>query len=125
MPSPVATAVSAEPRPEAPIAAPVRTASAMPIVDASWQASVASWLASHKTYPEMARQRGEEGRVVIRFTIDRSGRVVDASMVDASGSALLDTAALALVKGASFPPFPPSMSQERITITTSVRYSLR
>jgi protein TonB len=101
-------------------------ASAAPlIIDASWQASVAGWLASHKTYPEVAQQRGEEGRVMIRFTIDRSGRVVDASLVGASGSALLDTAAMALVKGASFPPFPSSMAQERITITTAVRYTLR
>ena len=62
---------------------------------------------------------------MIRFTIDRSGRVVDVNLVGTSGSALLDTAAMALLKGASFPPFPPLMPQERITITTAVRYTLR
>ena len=52
-----------------------------PVVDPSWQASVFGWLASRKTYPEEAHQRGEEGRVAIRFTIDRSGRVLDAAIV--------------------------------------------
>jgi protein TonB len=94
-------------------------------VDVSWQASVTGWLASHKTYPDEARQRGEEGRVVVRFTIERSGHVVDAGIVVASGSTPLDSAAMALVRGASFPPFPSSMPQERITITTAVHYTLR
>ena len=129
--SPPPTVTTAQPAVSQPVASsapPVKTAPAPVaplVIDASWQASVAGWLASHKTYPEVARQRGEEGRVVIRFTIDRSGRVVDARVVGESGSALLDTAAMALVKGASFPPFPPTMSQERITITTMVRYTLR
>jgi protein TonB len=96
-----------------------------PIADPSWQASVFGWLASRKTYPEEARRRGEEGRVAIRFTIDRSGRVLDAAIVSASGSQRLDEAALALLQRASLPPFPVTMAQARITITTTMRYSLR
>jgi protein TonB len=96
-----------------------------PVVDPSWQASVFGWLASRKTYPEEARRRGEEGRVAIRFTIDRSGRVLDAAIVSASGSQRLDEAALALLQRASLPPFPAAMAQARITITTTMRYSLR
>jgi protein TonB len=98
---------------------------AAPVVDPSWQASVFGWLASRKTYPEEARRRGEEGRVAIRVTIDRSGRVVDAAIVSASGSQRLDEAALALLRQASLPPFPAAMAQARITITTTMRYSLR
>jgi protein TonB len=112
--SPVASSLKANPPPTAP-----------PSIDASWQASVAGWLASHKTYPEDARRDGEQGRVSIRFTIDRSGRVLEASIVSASGYALLDSAAMALVRGASFQSFPASMPQERITITTSIRYTLQ
>jgi protein TonB len=96
-----------------------------PVVDPSWQASVFGWLASRKTYPEEARRLGEEGRVAIRFTIDRSGRVLDAAIVSASGSQRLDEAALALLQRASLPPFPATMAQARITITTTMRYSLR
>lgn len=94
-------------------------------VDASWQASVVGWLASRKTYPEDARRRGEEGRVTVRFTVDRSGRVLDAAVISPSGSADLDAATLTLLRQASLPAFPATMTQGRITITTSIRYSLR
>jgi protein TonB len=96
-----------------------------PTIDQGWRASVFGWLASRKSYPEEARRRGEEGRVAVRFTVDRSGRVVDAAIVSASGSTLLDEATLGLLHEAVLPPFPPDMTQERITITTTMRYSLR
>jgi protein TonB len=94
-------------------------------VDPRWAAAVSGWLTARKTYPEEARRRGEEGRVAVRFTVDRSGRVVDAAIVAASGSALLDEAALGLLRQAVFPAFPADMAQPRVTITTTVRYSLR
>ena len=128
-PKPVARAPVAvpaprgEPAPQAPVAAPV--APVAPVVDPRWAAAVSGWLAARKTYPEEARRRGEEGRVAIRFTVDRSGRVVEAAIVTASGSALLDEAALGLLRQAVFPAFPPDMTQVRVTITTTVRYSLR
>jgi protein TonB len=113
------------PLPPAAAAAPVPAPTAPPIIDPRWQASISSFLASRKIYPEEARRRGEEGRVAVRFTVDRSGRVVDAVIVTASGSTLLDEAALALLREAALPPFPPDMTQPRLTITTMIRYSLR
>jgi periplasmic protein TonB len=104
---------------------PVPAPPITPVVDPGWQASVSGLLATRKTYPEEARRRGEEGRVVVRFTVDRSGRVVDAAIVSASGSTLLDEAALGLLRQAALPAFPATMTQARITITTSMRYSLR
>jgi len=114
-PSPASQAVTVAP---VPVLVP-------PMVDPNWQAAVSGWLASRKTYPEDARRRGEEGRVAVRFTVDRSGRVVDATIVAASGSATLDDAALGLLRQAVLPAFPADMTQTRITITTTMRYSLR
>jgi protein TonB len=94
-------------------------------VDPRWQAEVAGWLTARKIYPEEARRRGEEGRVAVRFTVDRTGRVVEAAIVSPSGSALLDEAAIGLLRQAVFPAFPPNMPQPRVTITTTMRYSLR
>jgi protein TonB len=104
---------------------PAPAAPAGPVIDSGWQASVFGWLASRKSYPEEARRRGEEGHVAVRFTVDKSGRVVDAAIVSPSGSTLLDEAALGLLRQAMLPPFPPDMTQARITITTTMRYSLR
>jgi periplasmic protein TonB len=95
------------------------------VVNPRWTAAVSALLASRKTYPEEARRRGQEGHVAIRFTVERSGRVVDAAIAAASGFTLLDDAALALLRQAVFPAFPPDMTQATVTITTTVRYSLR
>ena len=115
----------AEPAPaSAPVTAPA-AAQRPPAVDPGWQSSVASWLASHKNYSDDARRRGDLGRVVIRFTVDRSGHVLDAEVVSSAGSSRLDDATLAMLRGATLPAFPPTMTNERGTVTTSVRYTLR
>ena len=128
-PKPVVRPVVARPPVDAPRPAPAApspmAAPVAPAVDPSWQAAVFGWIASRKTYPEEARRRGEEGRVSIRFTVDRSGRVMEAAISGPSGSARLDEAALALLRQASLPAFPAAMTQPRITITTTMRYSLR
>ncbi len=95
------------------------------VVDPRWAAAISGWLASRKTYPEEARRRDEEGNVSVRFTVDRSGRVLEAAIVAASASPLLNEAALALLRQAVFPAFPSDMTQPRVTITTTIRYSLR
>jgi protein TonB len=94
-------------------------------MDRGWVAEVSAWLAAHRTYPVQARERGEEGNVAVRFTVERSGRVVEAAIAKASGSALLDEAALEMLRHAMFPAFPANMPQQQVTITTSIRYSLR
>lgn len=49
-------------------------------------------------YPSVSRKLGESGRVVLRVQLDESGRVVEAHVVDSSGFARLDSAALAAVR---------------------------
>lgn len=135
-PAPVRQAVSQMARPgpaalptnlaRAMLVAPVPAlAPAMPLIDAAWQRAVSGWLVSARNYPEEARRRGEEGRVTVRFTVDRMGRVVEAAVAGPSGFVLLDAAALALLRQAVLPAFPPSMTQARVTLTTAVRYTLR
>jgi protein TonB len=85
---------------------------------------VGAWLAAHKTYPEEARQHGEEGRLAVRFTMDRSGRVTDAAVVRRSVSQALDHAALAMLQGAVLPPLPEAMTQASVTVTVQIRYAL-
>ncbi|HEX5790665.1 MAG TPA: energy transducer TonB [Luteolibacter sp.] len=55
-------------------------------------------------YPPEARRRGQEGTVMIEFTIGESGRVTGASILKASPWPLLNAAALQAVRGWKFPP---------------------
>ncbi|MGD0103379.1 MAG: TonB family protein [Rhodopila sp.] len=99
-------------------------ASPEPQMDREWQRALAGWLAAHKTYPDEARRSGTEGNVVLRFTIDRSGRVLDVMLVRSAGSSVLDSAAEAMVRNATLPPFTPGMSRDTVTITVQIHYAL-
>ena len=84
-----------------------------------WDGLIAAWLAAHKSYPEAARSRGEEGEVTVRFTVAPDGRVLDVEVVRGSGSAVLDDVARALLAGARVPP-----PQAPVTRTVRLRYRL-
>ena len=62
-------------------------------VSPGYRALLSAWLESHKRYPDSAREQGEEGRAVLRFAVDRSGRVADFAIVTSSGYPDLDAAA--------------------------------
>ncbi len=57
----------------------------------------------HLRYPEIARQVGIEGRVVVQFIIDEQGRVVDPVVVRGIGGGC-DEAAVEAVKKVQFTP---------------------
>jgi len=122
---PVARVPAAAPAP-APAPATV-TAAAAPAavsVSPSWRQALAGWIAARKSYPAAARRRGTEGMVTLRFTVERSGRVVAVAVVRGSGSEALDEAALAILRDAEVPAFPADMAQDRTTETVNISYAL-
>lgn len=123
----VAEAKPSSPLPPSDVPAPTgpaQEAVASPIA-LEWQHSLAAWLARNKTYPDVARRRGTEGKVVLRFTVDRAGRALDVVLVRSAGSAVLDAAAEDILRDATLPPFAAGMSQDRVTVTVQIRYGLR
>jgi periplasmic protein TonB len=104
-----------------PVPAPVPS----PEASAGYRALLSAWLESHKRYPESARERGEEGHAILRFQVDRSGRVLDYSVTSTSGYADLDQAVEEMMRGATLPPFPAGMPQPRIEVSVTIRFSLR
>ena len=121
-PSPPGPAQAAAPvmRSEVPVV-PAPTAAA---VSGTWRSALASWLQSHKRYPDEARRQREEGQVTIRFTVGRDGQLADAQIVRGSGSDSLDRAALATLRDGRAPPFPADMPQQQVTTTVTIRYRL-
>jgi len=103
-----------------PVPAPVPSAEVSP----GYRALLSAWLETHKRYPDSARQRGEEGRAVLRFAVDRSGRVLDFAVAHSSGYPNLDSSIEEMMRGAILPPFPASMTQSRIDVSVTIRFSL-
>ena len=95
-----------------------------PIITPDYQSQLSNWLETHKVYPETARQAGEQGRVVLRFRVDRTGRVLEHAVVGSSGYPDLDAAADSMMSGARLPAFPPTMTQPKVEVSVTIRYGL-
>jgi periplasmic protein TonB len=103
----------------------VHEVASAPRIDPSWESLLLKHLQEFKNYPYEARQRNEQGVVLLAFSIDRNGHVVSRRIVKSSGYADLDAEVLALVERAQpMPAFPPSMTQSQLDLTVPIRFSL-
>ena len=91
---------------------------------ASYSALVSAWLEAHKRYPAYARERGEEGSIALSFRVDRSGRVLNHTVLSSSGYADLDAGVDEMMRGAQLPPFPAGMTMSQIEVSVKIRFSL-
>jgi protein TonB len=79
-----------------------------------------------RQYPSISRQRHEEGVVRLRFTLSPAGGLSQGvQMVKPSGYRLLDDQAQHCVLAAApFPPFPPDLKRDRLTVEVPIVYKL-
>jgi protein TonB len=93
---------------------------------AAYKTKVQRKLERYKKYPPSARNSKQEGTVTVRFTINRSGKVVSSQLVKGSGFPILDDEVMALLRRVDpFPEFPKELSDNQITLTAPIRFSLR
>ncbi|MGN6572639.1 MAG: energy transducer TonB family protein [Pseudolabrys sp.] len=83
------------------------TGEALQRVRATWQKELLAHLNRFKRYP--ADRSGRSADILIAMHLDRSGRVVGASVIRSSGDAAFDRAAVAMVERASPVPVPPPL----------------
>lgn len=84
-------------------------------------AEIASFVATHKTYPEAARRRGAQGNVRFKLEIGEEGALKSILLDVGSGSRLLDSAAESLLRSAFPLVDPPGVP---VVVDIAVRYSL-
>lgn len=77
------------------------------------------------TYPMLAIERGEQGTLLLQFTIVSSGQLKDVRIIRSSGSKILDSAAVEAIRNAApYPVFPKEWKEEEITIAARMEYVL-
>jgi protein TonB len=76
-------------------------------------------------YPEFARRKGWEGRVVVRVTVEPSGRVSGVRIRTGSGFGVLDQAALQSVRSWRFDPKVMGGVAVQGVVDVPVNFSLR
>ncbi|MEP6220140.1 MAG: energy transducer TonB, partial [Marinobacter sp.] len=83
-------------------------------------------LGRYYEYPRRARRLGQEGAPVVVFEFSRDGTLVNHSLHASSNHALLDDAALDMLKDAEpLPEVPDSMKGQTFTYVLPVRFRLR
>jgi protein TonB len=110
----------------APAAAQPSTSSATSAAKVSWQSQLLNHLARYKRYPNEARRRGIQGTSQVRFSLDRSGKVLHVELANSSGNAALDRATQAMIRRASPVPAPPAemLSNGQLEIVAPFIYAL-
>jgi len=105
---------------------PARVKGGAPHVATSWETSLVKHLEQYKRYPGDAQSRGEEGVVMLSFSVDRSGHVLARQVVKSSGFPDLDQEVIAMIARAEpLPPFPADMPDAKLDLTVPIRFSLR
>lgn len=121
-PVPVETPVAHTDVAPVPSAVPAPSGDVVP----SWQGALRAHLERHKRYPAAAQFRRQQGAPVVRFIMDRQGKVLSAQLERGCGYSALDDEALALLQRAQPLPAPPlEVPGERIEMRVPVQFFLR
>jgi protein TonB len=105
---------------------PARSKGGAPHIAPAWQTTLVRHLEQYKRYPSAAQARGEEGVVLLGFTVDRTGHVLEHRIVRSSGHPALDDEVMAMIERAQpLPPFPATMAEAKLDLTVPIRFSLK
>lgn len=120
----------APPRPAAPETTAPPSPPAHPAVSAassrSWEGEVLAHLERRKRYPQEARSQRLEGVAMVRFSMDRRGRVLSVDLARSSGHAVLDREAIGLLRRAQPLPAPPAeVAGDPLSLTVPVEFFQR
>ncbi len=107
-------------------AMPARSKGGAPHIAPAWRTSLVRHLDQYKRYPSAARERSEEGVVLLSFSVDRTGHVLEHHVVRSSGYPALDDEVMSMIERAQpLPPFPPTMSEAKLDLTVPISFSLK
>jgi TonB family protein len=82
-------------------------------------------IAGQWKYPQEARKKKLEGRLVALFSLNREGDLTRMEITKSSGHEVLDREAERAVRSAApFPPFPSTIAVSRLNINVSFDYTL-
>jgi len=91
----------------------------------SYASKLKNHTAQHVKYPKRALDRGWEGEVHLRITIDAKGQVQDIQVVEESRYSNLNREALRSVERANpYPPIPAALGLETYEFTMPINFRL-
>lgn len=92
----------------------------------AWQRQIFAHIVRFKRYPEEGRAKRLSGETLVAFSLDRDGGVDNLRVARSSGSALLDQAALGVLRRAAPLPKPPAaLKGDALAFSLPMRFALR
>lgn len=120
-------------KPEAPAASPPSSEDTQETISldtddkryVSYAQAIKERIAGQWKYPQEARKKKLEGRLVALFSLNREGALTRMEITRSSGHDVLDREAERAVRSAApFPPFPSTITVSRLNINVSFDYTL-
>jgi TonB family protein len=91
----------------------------------SYTAILKKRLAACWGYPKEAKENNMEGKAYALFSLSKDGHLTGVEITGTSGHEILDQEGLdAIKRAAPFPPFPESITVERLNINVTFEYRL-
>jgi protein TonB len=93
-------------------------------IRASWQKELSAHFDKHKRYP--ADRAAKSAEIVVSFVLDRTGHILSSGIVQGSGDASFDQAALAMLQRSDPVPAPPPLvADEGLSFTLPVVFRVK
>lgn len=90
-----------------------------------YKGQIARLLNSKKSYPQIAKQLKQQGRVLVQFLVGKDGKILKAQVVSSSPFESLNRSAENLVRGLSgLAPFPNEIKKTTWLFTVPVDYQM-
>lgn len=90
---------------------------------ASYFAKIKRQIEKAWSYPEQAAINGLQGELLLQFVLNRTGKLINISLINSSGYSILDDAALEAIKMASpFAPYSTAILKKKLRIIASFTY---
>lgn len=93
----------------------------------AYQQLLYAQIAAAQSYPMLSRRRGDEGVVQVRFVLQASGEISQLVLVESSGVAALDEAALAIFSHTltmRLTPIPAALNKASWQFSIPIAYQL-
>ncbi|TCK06404.1 energy transducer TonB [Phorcysia thermohydrogeniphila] len=90
----------------------------------SYVEAVKSAIEENIFYPLEAIEKGEEGIVEVKFTLNRQGKVLSCKPVKGASRILMEATCIAIER-AKFPPIPESVKNRTLSFQLEIEYNLK
>lgn len=110
--------------PAPPAAAPAQAPSHANKGPDRWEGRVLARLEQYRHYPSEAKRARQQGTVLVRFRMERSGHVLSSSIERSSGNAMLDQAAMETLRSADPLPKIPADRADQIELVVPIEFTI-